>query len=80
VVEVGKLAVEAGVVVLYEIDNGELKLTDRSRLLARSGLQSTVAEYLSSQARFDGASDAMVRKTQKAVDERWERLLARAEY
>ena len=77
-VRLGKLAVETGLVVLFEIADGVFRLTGRSAALAKSGAPRTpVAEYLADQGRFRGMSEADVAEVQAWVDERWERYVAR---
>ncbi len=76
-VKLGKLAVDAGLVVLYEVENGEFRLTGRSAALAKSGLKATVAEYVATQGRFRGMSEEAVAQVQLWVETRWARFLAR---
>ena len=77
-VRLGKLAVETGLVVLFEIADGVFRLTGRSAALAKSGKPRTpVAEYLASQGRFRGMSEADVAEVQAWIDERWGRYVAR---
>jgi len=76
-VNIGKLAVDAGLVVLYEIEGGELRLTGRSKTLAKAGLQATVADFVATQGRFRGISEETVASVQRWAEERWERFKAR---
>ena len=77
-VALGKLAVDAGLVVLYEIEQGEFRLTGRSRALAKSGKRLTpVAEYLSTQSRFRGVNPETVEAVQQWVEARWNGYVAR---
>jgi len=77
-VRLGTLAVECGVVVLYEIEDGVFRLTGKSASLAKAGTPLTpVAEYLSTQGRFRGISEETVTEVQAWVDERWAGYLAR---
>ena len=78
-VNIGKLAVDTGLVVLYEIEDGAFRLTGRSAALAKAGLKSTVAEYVAGQGRFRGIGEQTVASVQKWVDDRWARLVARHE-
>lgn len=77
-VRYGRMAVDAGLVVLYEVVDGEFRLTGRSAALAKSKRPATVAEYVAGQARFRGIGEADVAALQAWADERWERLVARA--
>ncbi len=76
-VAIGKLAVDAGLVVLYEIEDGTFRLTGRSRSLAKAGLQAPVAEYVSRQGRFKTLSPEAIEGVQGWVDERWAHYVAR---
>ncbi len=77
-VKIGRLAVEAGVVVLYEVDDGVFRLTGKSLNMARSGRKRSVDEYLKSQSRFKKMGDEAISAFQKQIDERWEQLIHRA--
>ena len=76
-VALGKLAIDAGLVVLYEIEEGAFRLTGRSASLARSGRKATVAEYVKTQSRFRGMSAETVAAVQAWTDERWEHFVER---
>jgi len=77
-VRLGTLAVECGIVVLYEIEDGVFRLTGKSASLAKAGKPLTpVAEYLATQGRFRGIGDETVAEVQAWVSERWAGYLAR---
>lgn len=76
-VALGKLAVDAGLVVLYEIEDGRFSLTGRSAALARAGLQASVAEYVATQGRFRGIAEETVAAVQSWVESRWEEYVQR---
>jgi pyruvate ferredoxin oxidoreductase beta subunit len=77
-VRLGKLAVDTGLVALYEVEGGVFRLTGRSASLAKSGKPLTpVAEYLATQSRFRGMGPEAIAAVQAWVDERWARYLAR---
>ena len=76
-VRLGKLAVDTGLLVLYEVEDGVFRFTSRSRSLARSGRRRPVAEFISAQGRFNGIGDAEVAEIQAWVDGRWARFAAR---
>jgi len=76
-VTLGKLAVDAGLVVLYEVEDGEFRLTGRSKTLARAGLQATVAQYVATQGRFRGMTDEAIESVQQWADKRWARFVER---
>ncbi|MEM5812487.1 MAG: thiamine pyrophosphate-dependent enzyme [Candidatus Aenigmatarchaeota archaeon] len=70
-VKLARLAVETGMWVLYEIEDGKLKIT--KRLANRKPVQ----EYLSLQGRFKHLTPEQVREIQEIVDKRWEELESR---
>ncbi|MHB1342007.1 MAG: thiamine pyrophosphate-dependent enzyme [Coriobacteriia bacterium] len=77
-VRLGKLAVDCGLVVLYEVEEGVFRLTGRSASLAKAGKPLTpVAEYIATQGRFRGMTAEAVAGVQTWVDERWAGYLAR---
>ncbi len=77
-VKIGRLAVESGVVILYEVEEGELRLTGKSLSIARSGRKKPVNEYLQAQGRFSKMPSELVDEFQKEVDRNWEDVLSRA--
>ena len=77
-VRLGKMAVDCGIVVLYEVEDGVFRLTHRSASLARAGKPlAPVAGYLATQSRFRGMSAEAVASVQAWVDARWARYVAR---
>lgn len=68
-VKVGKLAVESGLFTLYEIENGELVLSEPTR--KRMGKRIPIKDYFASQHRFHSLGDDMLRDLQKQVDLDW---------
>jgi pyruvate ferredoxin oxidoreductase beta subunit len=76
-VALGKLAVDAGLVVLYEVEGGAFRLTGRSKSLAKAGRKATVADYVATQNRFRGMTAETIDAVQAWTDERWERFVAR---
>jgi len=67
-VEVARKAVETGMWVLYEIENGALRITKRIEN------RKPVEEYLGMQKRFRHLSEEETRKIQEKTDSEWERL------
>ncbi len=61
-IEMGRLAVETGSWILYEIENGEFKVTYRPTE------RKPVEEYLKPQKRFKHLDDAEIEKIQEFVD------------
>jgi pyruvate/2-oxoacid:ferredoxin oxidoreductase beta subunit len=78
-IKIGRLAVETGVVVLYEVEEGVFRLTGKSLSIARSGRKRPVEEYLSYQSRFKKMSEQEAVEFQRQTDARWETLLKRQE-
>lgn len=76
-VAVGQLAVDTGLVVLFEVEEGRFRLTSRSKALAKRGARTPVAEYLATQGRFKGMSPEAAAAIQAWVDRRWEEALQR---
>ena len=64
----GRLAVETGSWILYEIENGEFKITFTPEE------RKPVKDYLSQQKRFRHLDDEQIEKIQKYVDAQCEEL------
>ncbi|MGC8933008.1 MAG: thiamine pyrophosphate-dependent enzyme [Candidatus Methanodesulfokora sp.] len=82
-VEISKLAVETCIFPLYEVINGEYKLTGMSKTIAKNpARKKPVEEYIKVQGRFAHMlrpeNRWMLEELQKQIDERWEMLLKRA--
>lgn len=77
-VKIGRLAVEAGVVVLFEIENGVFHLTGKSLSMAKSGKKRPVTEYLELQGRFKMMTADQRADFQEQTDRCWEQYLKRA--
>jgi len=67
-VEMARLAVETGFLILYEVEHGHFRMT------YRPPKRKPVEEYLSLQGRFDGLTDEGIQTLQHWVDEKWEEL------
>jgi pyruvate/2-oxoacid:ferredoxin oxidoreductase beta subunit len=79
-VKIGRLAVETGWVVLYEIDNGIFRLTDASDSIARKGGElRPIIDYLEPQERFKSLTTKQVDEMQKWIMKRWRKYLERAD-
>jgi pyruvate ferredoxin oxidoreductase beta subunit len=76
-VTLGKLAVDTGLVVLYEVEDGVFRLTGSSASLAKSGKRKPVTEYLATQSRFRGVTPQTAEEIQAWVDQRWNGYVAR---
>ncbi len=75
-VKLGRLAVETGLYVLYEIEHSQWKLTGPSKRLLNKK-RKPVSEYFKIQSRFKALSDSQISKIQKQTDEKWERFANR---
>lgn len=70
-VHIGRLAVSTGVYVLYEIENGTLKLSEPSAKLLKKTSLPPVSEYLEAQGRFKVLQKEAVDRLQQEVDAKW---------
>jgi pyruvate ferredoxin oxidoreductase beta subunit len=78
-IKIGKLAVETGIVVLFEIENGKFRFTGRSKTLAERGNRMPVVNYLEKQGRFRKMNIEQLSQQQAWVDAKWQEYLRRAE-
>jgi pyruvate ferredoxin oxidoreductase beta subunit len=69
-ITIGKLAVETGVFVLYEIEDGTMKLSQPSARFLKKDLR-PVAEYIETQSRFRTLRKEDVDNLQREVDAKW---------
>lgn len=76
-IKMGKLAIDSGIHVLYEIRDGVFKLTSRSLNLAEKGKKKSISEYVKGQTRFRKINQDQIAYLQNFVDERWSELLER---
>jgi len=77
-IRIGKLAVETGWVILYEIKDGILRFTSASETIARRGNLKPLREYLTEQGRFKNITEEQISELQGWVNTRWKRYLDRA--
>jgi pyruvate ferredoxin oxidoreductase beta subunit len=63
--------VETGYYDLYEIVNGEFKLTAASEKLVEKRKLIPVREYFRAQSRFKILTDAQIEDIQKQIDAKW---------
>lgn len=68
-IKVGKLAVEAGLIDLYEIEKGKKRLTGESKKLINKK-RLLVTEYFKTQSRFKALSESQIKEVQQQVDEK----------
>lgn len=67
-VEIARMAVDCGLWILYEIENGKLKITRKPTFKA------TVRDYLKAQGRFSGISEEKIAEIERKVAEDWSRF------
>jgi len=67
-IEVARLAVETGMWLLYEVDHGQFRLTERPDSLR------PVNDYLAAQGRFSGLDPSQVEVLQKQIQSKFEGL------
>jgi pyruvate ferredoxin oxidoreductase beta subunit len=77
-IKIGRLAVETGWVILYEIEDGIFRLTSASESIARKGNLKPLREYLMEQGRFKNLTEEQIKALQDWVNTRWKRCLDRA--
>jgi len=73
-VEVARLAVESGMWVLYEVEDGKFTLTARSAFLLDKSKRKPVRNYLAVQGRFAHLTEEQVEEIERYVDAQWERI------
>jgi pyruvate ferredoxin oxidoreductase beta subunit len=79
-IKIGRLAVETGWVVLYEIEDGVFRLTDASDSIAHKGGElRPLIEYLRLQERFKNLTIKQINEMQEWVIKRWRKYLVRAD-
>ncbi len=77
-IRIGELAVQTGLVVLYEIERGVFRLTSASESIARRGNLRPLREYFTEQGRFRSITQEQIDELQDWVNVRWKRYLNRA--
>ena len=77
-IKIGRLAVETGWVILYEIEDGVFRLTSASESIAKKGNLKPLREYLKEQGRFKNITEEQINELQDWVNTRWKRCLDRA--
>lgn len=69
-IEIGRLAVDTGSIILYEIENGIPKVSYRPTKKA------PVTEFFKTQRRFRHLTDEKIEEIQGFIDERWEKTFS----
>ena len=77
-IRIGRLAVDTGLCVLFEVENGKFRFTGRSKTLAEKGSKLPVVHYVEKQGRFKKMSIEQLNQLQAWVDDRWEEYKKKA--
>jgi pyruvate ferredoxin oxidoreductase beta subunit len=73
-IEIARLAVKSGSWILYEVENGLLKLSKKSKSLLDPTKRVPLIEYLSQQKRFSQLSEKDLIELQGQLDHNWDRI------
>ncbi|MHA2007985.1 MAG: thiamine pyrophosphate-dependent enzyme [Promethearchaeota archaeon] len=73
-IEVARLAVKTGSWILFEVENGIMKLSKKSKALVDPSKRVPLVEYLSTQKRFSQISEKDLIELQERLDQNWERI------
>jgi pyruvate ferredoxin oxidoreductase beta subunit len=73
-IEIPRLAVKTGSWILYEIENGVLTLSKKSKSLLDPSKRAPLIEYLSRQKRFSRISEKDLIELQERLDLQWENI------
>ena len=68
-IEIGKIAVETGLWILYESENGKRTITKQPKK------KKSVDEYFKLQGRFSHVTDAQIQEIQKSIDMKWQEFV-----
>ena len=75
-IEVARMAVKTGYWILYEFENGVLKLSKKSQPLLDPSKRKPLIEYLSTQKRFSHISEKELIELQERIDFDWDKIAA----
>lgn len=75
-IEIARMAVKTGFWILYEVENGVMNLSKRSKPLLDPEKRMDVIEYLSRQKRFSTVSEETLIKIRERIAYRWEKIQA----
>jgi len=77
-IKIGRLAVETGISILYEVENGRFRLTAATKSIAQRGNLRPVLDYIAMQGRFKKMTQTQIDLLQEWVNARWKSYLRRA--
>ena len=75
-IEIARLAVKAGLWILFEVENGILTLSKKSRPLLDPSKRMSIIDYISKQKRFSRLSEKTLIEIQEKIDQDWEKVSA----
>ncbi len=73
-IEIARLAVKTGLWILYEIEDGVLTLSKKSKPLVDPSKRLPIIEYVSRQKRFAGISEKTLIEIQERIDRDWKKI------
>jgi pyruvate ferredoxin oxidoreductase beta subunit len=73
-IEVARLAVKTGSWILFEVENGIMTLSKKSKALVDASKRVPLVDYLSKQKRFAQISEKDLIELQEQLDHNWERI------
>jgi pyruvate ferredoxin oxidoreductase beta subunit len=73
-VEIAKMAIDNGMWILYEIENGVFRLNGKSRRLTDPNKRKPIAEYLKMQGRFRLVKDEQIKKLEEYRELMWNQV------
>lgn len=74
-VKIGRLAVQSGMWLLYEVENGVFRLSPPSRtIIEKPEKRIPVREYIRAQERFSRMSDEEIKSLQEIIDKKLEKV------
>ena len=78
-IDMARLAVKTGFWILYEVENGVLTLSKKSKSLVDPEKRLPIIEYVSNQKRFAGISEKTLMEIQERVDHDWDKIVGQLE-
>jgi pyruvate ferredoxin oxidoreductase beta subunit len=73
-IQIARLAVKTGSWILYEVENGIMKLSKQSKALLDPSKRLPLIDYLSKQKRFANISEKDLVELQEYLDHSWARI------
>ena len=73
-IDLARLAVKTGSWILYEVENGIMKLSKKSKILLDPTKRIPLIDYLSKQKRFSNISEKDLIELQERIDKNWNQI------